>query len=157
MDCSSIKVFLSLAMPTRRLTSQSFLVTRRDGQFWKQKYLLVKIFVNRRAHTAIDQSKFFERVWENFCSQKFSQRLPAPPTPSSHSSFSSFPPIFLFFSLYFKALLLHRKFVLRYLRSSFPGLLLRRKRVRGDAGHPSRWILHLAVLRIHDPAKTHGL
>ena len=32
-----------------------------------------KVFVTRRARTASDQSKFFERVWENFCSQKFSQ------------------------------------------------------------------------------------
>jgi len=32
-----------------------------------------KAFVTRRARTASDQSKFFERGWENFCSQKFSQ------------------------------------------------------------------------------------
>ncbi len=44
----------------------------------KSKLLKVseKIFViTRRAHTASDQSKFFERVWENFCPQKFSQVL----------------------------------------------------------------------------------
>ena len=34
---------------------------------------LIKFFVTRRANTASDQLKFFERVWENFCSQKFSQ------------------------------------------------------------------------------------
>ncbi len=32
-----------------------------------------KAFVTRRARTASDQSKFFERAGENFCSQKFSQ------------------------------------------------------------------------------------
>ena len=32
-----------------------------------------KAFVTRRARTASDQSKFFERAWENFCSQKFPQ------------------------------------------------------------------------------------
>ncbi len=69
-----VKIFITRLL-TRRVTSQSFFVTRRDGQFWKQKYFLVKIFVIRRAHTASDRSKFFERVWENFCSQKFSHLL----------------------------------------------------------------------------------
>ena len=43
---------------------------------------LIKFFVIRRAHTASDQLKFFERVWENFCSQKFSQLLSLSLSPS---------------------------------------------------------------------------
>ena len=44
----------------------------------------------------ISQLKFFERVWENFCPQKFSQFPPPPPFSSSRFLFS---PFFSFFFL----------------------------------------------------------
>jgi len=49
---------------------------------------LIKFFVTRRANTASDQLKFFERVWENFCSQKFSQLPPFFGTGSIYSLIS---------------------------------------------------------------------